>query len=353
MKRKHDQPSVAARAARLRQRSRPAARWAQACAIVSGLLPAAAQALIHGEPTPSVAVATVELVVEQWIWHGSTRGIVSGRNECSAVVVGRAPLTVLTAAHCLRDARLDPGNGLPVLRLQGGATVLPPLRHAVYRRFEDVDANLARDVAVLVFDGDAPDELGLMPLADHVDDDRAMLCGYGRGYTDKPLRQPRCAVKPLLAASDDFYRFVPQQYETLDPLLHLQFRAQFEAKHAVVEPAWALLAVNRVEDGQYRVALPMPTRGDSGGPWIVTDRDGRRGVFALTSFVETFYRKNKQWTFFNDSPGPLSDFPYAAYGVRLDTPEARALITRARALGADIRSLDGDATRRADAGGAR
>lgn len=297
-----------------------------------------AHALIHGEPTPAAEVATAELVVEQWVWHGPTRGVVGGRNECSAVVVGRRPLTALTAAHCLKDARQDPVTGQPVLSMRLGR-LNPTLRAAIYSRFDEVEANLARDLAVLVFEGEATEDIDVLPIATPQVAENALLCGYGHGQADRRTGQPRCALKPLLAAGDDFYRFVPHLYETQDPLLHLQFRAQFEAKNAVVDPASALLAVNRLRDGQYVVSLPMPTRGDSGGPWIVDAGDGRRGVLALTSFVETFYRKNKQWAFFNQTPAPLSDLPYAAYGVRLDTAEARALIARARALGADIRTL--------------
>lgn len=55
--------------------------------------------------------------------------------------------------------------------------------------------------------------------------------------------------------------------------------------------------------------------------------------------METFYRKNKQWPFFHASRAPLSDFAYVAYGVRLDTREARARIEEARRLDADIREM--------------
>ncbi|AFJ02500.1 Trypsin [Methylophaga frappieri] len=263
--------------------------------------------------------------------------MVTEYNHCSAVVVGTAPLTVLTASHCLQDAKLHPVTGNPIVSLYLGVP-LPAVKEVIYSQMHEVESNLARDIAVLIFDGDAPAGINAIPISNKLAQ-TVKICGYGRGYQDRYFDNPSCADKAVLSADDNFYRFVPQYYQQLDPQLHLQFRAQFTAKNAFVDAQSALLAVNRVTAHRYDLTLPMPTRGDSGGPWMVNDSQGGRGIIALTSFVETFYRKNKQWSFFKSTKAPLSDFSYAAYGVRLNTREARELLDQAREAGADIQTL--------------
>lgn len=294
-----------------------------------------ANAVIHGSTASPVSVSTGKLLVDQLRWYGGVNGMITETNECSSVVVGTQPLTVLTAAHCMRDARKNPVTQVPYVELLMGLPV-PRLRAAVYNDFKDVESNLARDIAVLIFDGDAPSGIEALPVTQAHAAPKALLCGYGYGQGEILSDQPSCAVKNLMAANGDFTHFVPATYEPLDPLLYMQFRAQFEAKKALLRSHNALLAVNRLHKEEYQTTLPMPTRGDSGGPWMVNLPGPKRGVVALTSFVETFYRKNKQWPFFKQTQAPLSDFPYVAYGVRLDTAEARALFDEARRLGADI-----------------
>ncbi|AFI85857.1 hypothetical protein [Methylophaga nitratireducenticrescens] len=306
---------------------------------VSWMIIHPAQAVIFGEPTPVQQVSTGQLIVDQLKWYGGTNSLVTQQDECSSVVVGTQPLTIITVAHCLRDAKITPQTRIPVVKLFLGKPV-PALRAALYNRFNEVKQNLASDLAVLVFDGDAPEGIHALPVLNSINETSVLLCGYGRGDSDPNLEQPSCADKKLLSAEDDFYLFVPEIYEQLDPLLHLQFRAQFLAKRAMIRSTSALLAVSRVENDRYQFQLPMPTLGDSGGPWLVKGHNGEQGVIAVTSFIETFYRKNKQWPFFNEHPAPLSDFPYAAYGVRLDTAEAQALFKRARLEGADITIMD-------------
>lgn len=301
--------------------------------------PSSAFALIFGEPMPAQQVATGQLQVEQLQWYGGTNSMVTVQDQCSSVVVGTQPLTIITVAHCLRDAKLHPKTRKPTVKLWLGQPV-PTLRAALYNRFHDVEQNLANDLAVLVFDGNAPDGITAMPIVNSLPRSVVMLCGYGRGNSEPQRDQPSCASKTVLSAEEDFYQFVPQHYEQLDPLLHLQFRAQFQAKRAMIRSINALLAVNRIENDRYQFQLPMPTRGDSGGPWLVRQDNGQQGVIAVTSFIETFYRKNKQWPFFKEHPAPLSDFPYAAYGVRLDIAEAKALFKRAQLEGADITILE-------------
>lgn len=294
-----------------------------------------ATAVIHGSSATPVSVSTGKILVDQLRWYGGVNGLITETGECSSVVVGTEPLTVLTAAHCMRDARKNPITQAPYVELLLGLPV-PKLRTAIYNDFDDVEANLAHDIAVLIFDGNAPDGVEALPVTKAHMAPKALLCGYGYGQGEILTDQPSCAIKNLMAAHGDFGHFVPATYEPLDPLLYMQFRAQFEAKKALLRSQNALLAVNRLHKDEYQTSLPMPTRGDSGGPWMVNLPGPKRGVVALTSFVETFYRKNKQWPFFKQTRAPLTDFPYVAYGVRLDTEEAHALFDEARKLGADI-----------------
>lgn len=294
-----------------------------------------ASAVIHGSAANPVAVSTGKITVDQLRWHASVKGLITETNECSSVVVGTAPLTVLTAAHCMRNARLNPVTKTPMVQLFLGVPV-PQLRAAVYSDYDNLDENLARDIAVLIFDGNAPEGIEALPVTTAHSSPKALLCGYGQGYRSAVKTEPSCAVKNLMTANEEFQHFVPAIYEPMDPLLYMQFRTQFEAKKLLLRSQNALLAVNRLHQNEYRTSLPMPTRGDSGGPWMINLPGPKRGVVALTSFVETFYRKNKQWPFFKQTRAPLSDFPYVAYGVRLDTDEARSLFSEARLLGADI-----------------
>lgn len=253
-----------------------------------------AYGVIHGTPMPISTVSTGKLLIEQLHWDGGTNRLVTDQDECSSVVVGLHPLTVLTVAHCLRDTKTTSDTRTSIVKLLLGKHSVPVLRAALYNRFNEVERNLATDLAVLIFDDDAPEEIEAIPVLNSLHSSQALLCGYGRGINDPEMHRPRCAIKTVLSAEDDFYQFVPKIYEQLDPLLHLQFRAQFLAKKTIIRSTSALLAVNRIESSHYQFELPMPTGGDSGGPWIINYHNGQQGVIALTSFVETFYRKNKQ-----------------------------------------------------------
>lgn len=300
-------------------------------------------ALIHGEPLPIGRESTLPLTIELHHWDEYRRVWKSGNGACSSAVLGTRPLTLITAAHCLRDVRLEGPLKLPAVRLQAApsATVSNArLRAAVYPNFGVVQENIAEDIAILIFDADVGDALRPLPITTGNTPDKALICGFGYGYRETEIDGPRCAEKRVFDLTSSFYEFVPKRYEDLDPILHLQFRAQFESKESSVSSLSTLLAVNRLDaQGAYSVDEPMPTRGDSGGPWIASDPQGNASLLAITSFVETFYRKNKQWPFFQGSRAPLSDLAYVAYGVRLDTREARARIEEARRLDADIREI--------------
>ncbi|CAI8914866.1 trypsin-like serine protease [Methylocaldum szegediense] len=300
-------------------------------------------ALIHGEPLPIGRQATLPLTIELRHWDAYQKVWKNASGVCSSTVLGTRPLTLITAAHCMRDVRLEGPLKLPAVRFRAApsaAVLNAQLRAAVYPSFDVVQENIAEDIAILVFDADVGDELRPLPIATGHTPDKALICGFGYGYRETEIDSPRCAEKRVFDLPSSFYQFVPKQYEDLDPILHLQFRVQFESKESFVSSLSALLAVNRLDaQGAYSVDEPMPTRGDSGGPWIAKDSQGNVSLLAITSFVETFYRKNKQWPFFNGSHAPLSDLAYVAYGVRLDTREARARIEEARRLHADIREI--------------
>lgn len=179
-----------------------------------------AHALIFGEPTPVQQVSTGQLVVEQLRWYGGTNSLITQQDECSSVVVGTQPLTIITVAHCLRDAKINPQTRIPVVKLFLGKPV-PALRAALYNRFNEIEQNLASDLAVLIFDGDAPEGIKAIPVLNSINATSILLCGYGRGDNEPQLEQPSCAHKRVMSAEDDFYLFVPEIYEQLDPLLHM------------------------------------------------------------------------------------------------------------------------------------
>lgn len=295
-------------------------------------------AVIKGSTANPFVVSTFKIMVDQMRWYAPVNGFIVETNECSSVVVGTAPLTVLTAAHCLRNARLNAIDKTPMMQLLLGAKT-PPLRKAIYSDYDDLQENLARDIAVLIFAGNAPEGITATPVTTMQVSDIALLCGFGKGYLSSINDAPSCAEKKLFKASDDFEQFVPTLYQRLDPQLYLQFQAQFDAKKLLLRSSNNMLAVNRLSQNEYDRTLPMPTQGDLGGPWIIGLPNSKRAVVALTSFVETFYRKNKQWSFLKKTSAPLSQFPYVAYGVRLDTDEAQSLFKQARMFGADISVL--------------
>lgn len=311
--------------------------------VVAVLSTERAFALIHGEPLPIGRQSTLLLTIELHHWDEYRRVWKGGQGACSSAVLGTHPLTLITAAHCLRDVRQEGPLKLPAVRLPAApseAVSNARLRAAVYPNFDVVQENIAEDIAILIFDADVGDELRPLPIMTGNIPDKALICGFGYGYRETEIDSPRCADKRVFDLPSSFYEFVPKRYEDLDPILHLQFRAQFESKESSVSSLSTLLAVNRLDSqGAYSLDEPMPTRGDSGGPWIVTDPQENVSLLAITSFVETFYRENKQWPFFQGNSAPLSDFPYVAYGVRLDTREARARIEEARRLHADIREM--------------
>lgn len=326
--------------------------------LVCMLMPEAA-AVMQGELLEDAPVA--QLVFEHRDWHEYRQQWRVSHSECSAVIVGVKPLTLLTAAHCLRDVAKDAESGLPHVKI---AQAIQPgllaakLQHVISPEFDKVRGNLIDDLAVLVFDLHYSDEHVVAPVLLDAPSGDITICGYGYGAADaqaQPQSQPqpqpqlqpqlqpqalRCGAQHLHGGAEDFKHFVPLDYKSEDPLFYARYRTQFESKGSAVSSLDALWAINRLNaQGQYDVHLPMPTLGDSGGPWLQGLSNGRYAVIGVTSFVESFYNSSPQWAFFRQSPAPLQDFVYAAYGIRLDSMRARKLFNAARIKGADIRVL--------------
>lgn len=298
------------------------------------------QAIIHGLTFPGMAISTVKLSiqhahflqsVEKWEYYDSI---------CSAAIVGLKPLTLITAAHCLKEVRVSGPQSLPVLsiaqpELLGMEQIT--LKQAFYRPFEAVSEDLTQDIAVLVFDAKVTSLI--QPLRIRLGDDlpeSIMICGYGRGYGEADTRHPRCGERKPLRDLSDFYQVLPKIYREMDEMLHLQAQTQFAYTQELVHAEKALLAVNRLNDmDQYDHTMPMPTVGDSGGPWLVLNSTGQYELLAITSLVERFYNPSANWPFFQKQV-PLSEYPYVAYGLRLSHPEVLGFLQYAQHSGADI-----------------
>ncbi|WP_232411445.1 MULTISPECIES: hypothetical protein [unclassified Methylophilus] len=298
------------------------------------------QAIIHGLTFPGMAISTVKLSVqhahflhsaEKWEYYDSI---------CSAAIVGLKPLTLITAAHCLKEVRLTGAMSLPMLsiaqpELLGIEDI--SLKQVFYRPFEVVAEDLTQDVAVLVFEAKVTSLI--QPLRIRLDDalpDLLMICGYGRGYGEADTRHPRCGERKPVRDLSDFYQVLPKAYREMDEMLHLQAQTQFAYTQELVHAEKALLAVNRLNEmDQYDHTIAMPTLGDSGGPWLVLNALGQYELLAITSLVERFYNPSAHWPFFQKQV-PLSEYPYIAYGLRLSHPEVLGFLQYAQHSGADI-----------------
>jgi hypothetical protein len=300
-------------------------------------------ALIHGKETPSLEVSTVQLQINHHHWLRSVNSWDEYESQCSGVIVGKSPLTILTAAHCLKEAKIDHESFLPSLAITNQNELgihYAKLIKAFYHSFDEVEKNLAQDVAVLVFDAGLSDKVTFIPVQKGKISKQVLVCGYGSGYKEVELQNPRCSQKNVLTNLKDFYQIMPREYEETDQMLHMKARAQFEYKQDIVRSLDTLIAVNRLnESGHYSSDEPMPTSGDSGGPWIVEGEKGELHLVAITSLVERFYNKTRYWSFFN-TPEPLADFPYVAYGIKLGHREVVDFLYEAVKQGADIQFSD-------------
>lgn len=309
--------------------------------LVAAFLPTTmALAVIHGLPLPALATSTIRLQIQHEHYLRSLGTWEYYESICSAVIVGRKPLTVLTAAHCLREVRLAGGRELPMVQIaqsmQSGLSDVR-LRQAYYRPYEDLADDLALDLAVLVFD--AKVAAYVQPLEVVIDSETPetlLICGYGRASIEQEVQQPRCAERPVLRPDEDFSKVLPLAYQPQDEMLYIKSQAQFDYTRELVHNEDVLLAVNRLNDKrEYDPRIEIPTVGDSGGPWLKMNAQGQYGVYAITSLVERFYNQSTQWRFF-DRNTPLVDYPYVAYGLRLGHPMVMNYLQFVRNSGADM-----------------
>lgn len=297
-----------------------------------------AHAVIGGTPTSISSVSTIELKIRHKVWSGRDGGYIFISGTCSSLIAGVKPLTLLTASHCFRDPDLDETTQLPKLELRGLPTGAAPPRlvRAIYTPIQTVNQKGAMDIAVLVFDGAIEDSWRPVPLAVGARPQEILICGFGYSAKEGPSDLPRCARKETIRDLMDFSLFVPMEYQSSDPSLYAKFETQFRSKAERFHSMADLIGVSRLRAGAYSIESPMPREGDSGGPWFTVGANGGLQAVALTSFGETFFRKNRVWPAFQDSSIPTDDLTYAMYGVRLDTSEARVILDQARSLGADI-----------------
>lgn len=306
-----------------------------ACLLLT--IQSSAYAVIHGQEQPANEVFTIKLNIHHQHWLNSVNEWEKYESTCSSVIVGTQPLTVITAGHCLKEVALDSDRQLPIITIAGTNFNLKDdihIRHAFYYPFSEIQNNLALDIAILVFDQSLPAQVKSVSIDTNPQLNEVLVCGFGNATNEATLFNPRCTAKKTLNSLEDFYAVVPKQYEESDPMLHIKARAQFHYKQEIISSLNYLTAINRLDQqNNYSELEPMPTHGDSGGPWLA--KSTQYSLVAITSYVERFYNKNSVWSFFTKDT-PLDDYPYIAYGVKFNSPEVKVLISNALAAGADI-----------------
>jgi len=301
-----------------------------------------ASALIYGKEIPSKTVSTVRISIQHEHFLRSIGKWQYYESKCSAVIVGTKPLTLLTAAHCLREVKVHDDTHLPAINIinpQHSGIRQPKITKAFYRTFEEVVEDVNLDIAVLVFDAQLDNDVKPMPVANsHRNETNPIfICGYGRGHLELELDNPRCDEKNYLPTVDDFSLVMPTHYKTKDEMLYIKSEAQFGYTQEITHASKSLIAINRInQQGNYDEKLPMLTEGDSGGAWLVREKNQALELIAISTLVERFYNKNAFWEFF-DRDTPLSDFPYIAYGLKLYSKSVKDFLLFCKSSGADIK----------------
>lgn len=298
-------------------------------------------ALLDGELVSEQQSSTMLIVTTKTVWSHLYGKSVEQEHFCSATILGVKPLTLITASHCLRDVDMGVDHKTPVVHIR--SSEYPQLNtlklsKAIYTDYAMLEDHLDMDIAVLVFDGKIAlnMEITSIPIVLDARPRYGVLCGFG-GSLHHGNGAASCAVKPLISNPKNFYEILPQDYENMDRDFFTLFKTQFDSKNTMVSSVDALLAVNRLDfQGRYSTNVPMPTVGDSGGPWLIRNRQNKYGLIGITSFIESFYRRNIDWPFFADKSIPIEEFSYVAYGIRLDASRPSVIIREALAQGADI-----------------
>lgn len=301
-----------------------------------------AQALIFGKEMPSTSVSTVRISIQHEHFLRSIGKWQYYESKCSAVIVGTKPLTLLTAAHCLKEVKVDDDSHLPSITILNAEKIGihdPFLTKAFYRPFEQVVEDVNLDIAVLVFNAKLDKEIKPVPIAQSFPNNSILLlCGFGHGYLEPELENPRCDEKSILPSIEAFSFVLPQQYKEKDEMLYIKSAAQFGYTHELSHSSQSLVAINRINSkGDYDAQLSMVTEGDSGGPWLIKNQQFE--VVAISTLVERFYNKNTYWGFF-DRDTPLSDYPYIAYGLKLSGQTVKLFLLFCKSSGADIEFIE-------------
>lgn len=298
-------------------------------------------ALINGLHYPAETVSTVRLHIQHEHFLRSVSRWEYYDSFCSAVVVGVEPLTLITAAHCLKEVKLTGPKQLPELKIWHAESLgieVTQIENAFYRPYEEVAENIALDIAVLVFDASVHQRIKPVTISKTLPSEETplLLCGYGKSHLEIETMNPRCGQRFYLKDFINFETTLPLAYKSTDEMLYIKSESQFHYTKEIVSSPDALVAINRLNpQGNYDGLLPMVTEGDSGGAWLVTKPDQEFSLVAISTMVERFYNKNIYWTFFNKDT-PLSDYPYIAYGLRMDTQAIQTFLEYCKNSGADI-----------------
>lgn len=301
-----------------------------------------AAALIHGVETPSPTVSTVSIVIQHEHLLRSINKWENYDSKCSAVVVGVKPLTLITAAHCLKEVKLVGAKELPeihILNESAHGISNAKLTQAFYRPYQEVAENITLDIALLVFDAlvDATIKPAVISQKHLSHSKSLLLCGYGKGHLEVDTIYPRCAERTFLFSFADFKQVMPLAYQSKDEMLYIKSEAQFNYTKELATTEGSLLAINRLNaESVYDEHLAMLTEGDSGGAWFAKDNKQNLSLVAITTLVERFYNQNIYWGFFNKDT-PLADYPYIGYGLRLDTDAVLSFLKYCNKSGADVR----------------
>ena len=323
-------------------------------------IPNLSSAVIRGKETNVGDVSTLKLRTSVAFRDRRTGKILLYDSICSSVVVGTSPLTLLTAAHCVDEAYINPETSLPDTRIDLPEELAANnlhLRKAIW--LGQRKKNISRDLAILIFEGGEHLPLSPIPIAPSkaLNSERSSvvkICGFGRAYDEENSASPYCADRDRVKTDDlfNFDAFFPEKYKESEHLIYIMSTGRYNKKNkgsgavrlGVQVTKENIIAINRLnKQGDYSIDIPISKVGDSGGPWFIQGERQPLQVAAIQSIVEKFDSRGQwNWDWMKSTPKDqstrsfLDDRPYASYGVRLDTPEALELFVHARNEGADL-----------------
>lgn len=300
-----------------------------------------AYALLEGKEYAMHEVSTLRINIQHEHFLRSINKWEYYDSKCSAVIVGTQPLTLLTAAHCLKEVKLIAEKGLPEISIvnpEESGVVNAKLTQAFYRPYQEVAEDITLDIAVLVFEAKLDKKIKAIPISSTLPkaDETLLICGFGKSYLEREISKPRCGKRNFLSDLSTFQQIVPSDYQVRDEMLYIKSETQFSYTKEIAHTNNSLIAINRINSqGLYDDKLAMITEGDSGGAWIEIIENNHHRLVAISSLVERFYNKSPYWSFFKKDT-PLSDYPYIAYGLRLDNQIVKSFLNYCKNSGADI-----------------